>query len=334
MKEWGKMNKTEVYNMLAARFGLFYDGANDVLHGQYEGYDLLIYAPNASYPYLLTVHTAARIVSGAVLTKDEIKEFKKGVKPITNLQQNGTNISIMLKNEPKPEKLMENLMVSVNALIPFLKRMGFHPCCNLCNQQVETSAYKAAGTFYHLCEDCAGRMQSGISVETYERQQKNENVIGGVVGALIGSVVGVLVIVLLSQLGYVAAISGVVMAIGVLKGYELLGGKLTKKGIVISVVIMLLMTYIGDQIDWALRLYIQGGGKEEGFTLFECYRLLGLALEEEIIEKGSYYGNLVMLYLFLLLGAIPTIVSKVREKKEAARMVKIGSVGDYGVYNR
>lgn len=40
---------------------------------------------------------------------------------------------------------------------------------------------------------------------------KKENLVGGVVGALIGSLLGVASIVLLSQLGYVAAISGVIM---------------------------------------------------------------------------------------------------------------------------
>lgn len=71
-----------------------------------------------------------------------------------------------------------------------------------------------------------------------QNAQKTENLAGGIAGALIGSLLGVVCIVLLSQLGYVAAISGVLMAVGVLKGYEKLGGKLTKKGIVISMIIM------------------------------------------------------------------------------------------------
>ncbi|MGN0400637.1 MAG: hypothetical protein ACI4HQ_00070 [Acetatifactor sp.] len=326
--------KTEVYSMIASGLGLFYDGANDVLHGQREGFDLIIYAANANYPFMLSIHTSAKSSIGASLTKDEIKELTKGVKPISSFQQTGNSFVANLCNEAKPEKLVENVMVSVNAMLSFLKNKGYYPCCGLCEQQAELSAYRTAGTFYHLCTDCSIKMQSNITMSVHENQQKSENVVGGFVGALIGSLVGVLVIVLLSQLGYVAAISGVVMAVGVLKGYELLGGKLTKKGIVISVVIMLLMTYIGDQIDWALRLFTQGGGKEEGFTLFECYRLVGYALEEEIIDAAAYYGNLVMLYMFLLLGAIPTIISKVKEKKDAVRMIKIGSVGDYGVYNQ
>lgn len=41
-------------------------------------------------------------------------------------------------------------------------------------------------------------------------------------GALLGSLVGVVSIIIFSQLGYVAALSGVIMAVCTLKGYEML----------------------------------------------------------------------------------------------------------------
>lgn len=72
-------------------------------------------------------------------------------------------------------------------------------------------------------------MRTNMLSSAQMMQQKKENAVGGIVGALPGSLVGVLCIILLSQMGYVAAVSGVVMAVGVLKGYELLGGKVSKK---------------------------------------------------------------------------------------------------------
>ena len=61
-------------------------------------------------------------------------------------------------------------------------------------------------------------------------QKKRENVPAGIVGAFLGSLIGVACAVLIGQLGYVASVSGLVMAVCALKGYELLGGSLTKKG--------------------------------------------------------------------------------------------------------
>lgn len=164
------------------------------------------------------------------------------------------------------------------------------------------------------------------------KSQKRENVIGGIVGALLGSLLGVASIVLLSQTGYVSVLAGVVMALGVLKGYELLGGKLTKKGVVICVVIMLLMTYVGDRADWALLLYREGGGADAGFNVFECYRMIPQAISAGIIEIQTYLLNLVLLYVFLLLGAVPTIRGKVKEKQEEGQMVKLGSADSFNSY--
>ena len=44
------------------------------------------------------------------------------------------------------------------------------------------------------------------------------------------------------------------MAVCTLKGYEIGSGKLSKRGIVISVILMLVMTYVGDRLDWAIMI--------------------------------------------------------------------------------
>ena len=50
-------------------------------------------------------------------------------------------------------------------------------------------------------------------------EKKRENVPAGIVGAFLGSLIGVACAVLIGQLGYVASISGLVMAVCALKGY-------------------------------------------------------------------------------------------------------------------
>ena len=59
------------------------------------------------------------------------------------------------------------------------------------------------------------------------KKTRQENVAAGLVGALLGSLAGVLCTVVIGQMGYVTSISGLVMAVGALKGYELLGGRLS-----------------------------------------------------------------------------------------------------------
>lgn len=87
-----------------------------------------------------------------------------------------------------------------------------------------------------------------------EEREKRENIVAGVVGAFLGSLIGVACVVIIGQLGYVASISGLIMAVCALKGYELLGGTLSRKGAAISMVLILAMTYFAHQLSWAIAL--------------------------------------------------------------------------------
>ena len=142
----------------------------------------------------------------------------------------------------------------------------------------------------------------------------------GTVGALLGSLLGVVCIIILSQLGYVAAISGVIMAVCTLKGYELLGGKLSNKGIAIACVLMLVMTFVGDRLDWAIVV-----SRSLGTDFFTSFRAISYLMAEGAIDSGSYVGNLVLLYLFVLLGAVPTVIGTLRSRKQSAKIYRLGS---------
>lgn len=325
---------TDNYMELALALGFRYDNVNNVLYGQKDGYDIIIYAADAGHPYLLSIHTAAKNAYGANLTKEQLKEPAKTVKSLGVCSQDGNNIFITVNaamgKSVNQEKLHSSVSEGLSVFTAFLREKGFTPCCSICGKDEEVSGHRSGGFYYHLCPECATSMRTEIATTKSEKQ---ENVIGGIIGALLGSLVGVVCIVLLSQLGYVASLSGVVMALGVLKGYELLGGKLTKKGIIICVVVMLAMTYLGDRANWALLLFTEGGGSDAGFSVFECYRIVPQMLSAGMIEKDTYLIDLAMLYGFLLLGAVPTIRNKIKEKQHEGRMVKLGSADSFGNYS-
>lgn len=327
---------SENYASLAAAVGLSYDAANDVLYGQKDGYQVMVYAPNSQYPYMLSIYISARNIYGGGLNKADLKAFAKSVKPIARCEQKNNSIVAYMKNQSNCEKLKGNLAEALGAFTAFLRQRSFTPCCSSCGRNAEISNYRMVTSYFQLCEECETGMRSNLSVMAQQEQQKRENVIGGTVGAVLGSLLGVLCIVVLGQLGYVASVSGAVMAIGVLKGYEMLGGKLTKKGVIISSVIMLIMTYVGNQLDWAIELFTKAGGSAHGLNLFDCYRLVPMMVfnlyREELM--GSYIVNLIMIYVFLLLGAVPTIRNRVYEQNIKGTMVKIGSAGTFGGYGQ
>ena len=159
-----------------------------------------------------------------------------------------------------------------------------------------------------LCPDCASRLQQDMALAEQQKQQKSENVIGGIVGAVLGSLLGVLCMVVLAQMQYVASISGVVLAICALKGYEILGGKLTRRGVVISVIVMIVMTYAGNQIECGIAI-----ARAYGEDIFTGIRNVSNLRRAGMLDMSTYWSNLLMLYVFTVLGAVPTIRKTLNE---------------------
>lgn len=145
-----------------------------------------------------------------------------------------------------------------------------------------------------------------MELET-DKKQRRENVVAGVVGAFLGTLVGVLCTVIIGQLGYVASVSGLIMAVGALKGYELLGGTLSKKGAVISCVFILIMTYLAHRLTLAFAVT-----SALSIGVFDSFQLVPALVSEGILEARAYWGDLALLYLFTLLGAVPTILGGLR----------------------
>ena len=132
-----------------------------------------------------------------------------------------------------------------------------------------------------------------------------ENAFLGLMGALVGAILGGASIILLSQLGYIASISGFILAFCTLKGYELLGKRLSKKGIVLCVILMIVTPFVADWIDWAI--FLMKDYPEYGLTLVDSCIMLGELMAEGYVDMFEYVKNLGMIYLFVILGAFGTL---------------------------
>ncbi len=135
--------------------------------------------------------------------------------------------------------------------------------------------------------------------------EKKENVFTGTLGALIGALLGAVVILLLSRIGLVASISGLVLAFCTFKGYALLGKQLSVKGFVICLILIIITPYFADRLDWALR--IRNNFSYSGLSIGEAFANIPDFIEIGIIKKSNYIMNLVLLYVFAALGAFGTI---------------------------
>lgn len=194
--------------------------------------------------------------------------------------------------------------------------------CKKCGAEVATSA--------SFCEYCGAPInqeealqQSYSAPAAYtttaavaqpEVVEKKENVLIGLVGALIGAAIGGGSIVLLGRMGITASICGFILAVCTFKGYELLGGKLGKLGLLLCLVIIAVTPYIADRIDWAF-VVLEAYG-DMGVTFGQAFNAVPALVAEEAIDKGGYISNLLMLYLFTAIGGFSVIFSTFKGKKK------------------
>ena len=298
----------------AQRLHLMVDGESSILFGSVGGYRTMLWRNDQG----LAVMTLSLHKLGQEPDQSAIRQFVKGTRLVMGFSVRRSRVELTLNVRFGNPNQVEKLAEAVAAVVEFLHASGYDNCCQNCGSAVETDPCIMTGVPSLLCDSCY--QQLGHLQEQNQQAElgKTENVVAGTVGALLGSLLGVACIVLLGQLGYVAAVSGIVMAICTMKGYELLGGKLTKKGVIISGVIMIVMTYVGDRVDWAIMI-----ARELETDVFYGYRLLPLLLSEEVIDMTSYVLELVLLYALLLVGAIPTIQNAMRKDKVAGTICKL-----------
>lgn len=132
-----------------------------------------------------------------------------------------------------------------------------------------------------------------------------ENTLLGVIGALIGALIGGASIILFSQMGYVASLSGVILSFCTLKGYELLGKQLSKKGVIICVILMVITPFAADWLNWGIMLLQEMS--DYGYSLLDWMVMFLEMLADGVIPMADYLKNLGMIYLFVVLGAFGTI---------------------------
>ena len=124
-----------------------------------------------------------------------------------------------------------------------------------------------------------------------------EKVAGGILGAFLGTLIGAICIVLVNQFGYIASISGVVMGVCALKG------------IIICVILILLMVYISNWFSYAVAV-----AQVYKADIVSSFLVVPELIKEGAIESGAYYKDLLMLYVFTAIGAVPVIKNQIKGK--------------------
>ena len=300
------MSVTSVNQKLATELGLNYDRESGIVAGFYNGYHIAFIMQNNLRQIVVSVSNG----TGQMPEKEILKQaHKENKKVLSNPSVQGYRATYSIPNAISDNGKLERSAAAAAVLTEFLKANCLRDCSELSGRPDESSCYYVSGGLRFLTRDEYDTERNRAQSSFNEQNSKRGNPIAGIVGALIGSFAGLVVMVLIGQLGYVSPWTGLVMGVCVAKGYELLSGKFDTVGLVCSILIMVGMTYLGNQLDWAITI-----ARAYEANVFDAFPVVN-----EVVKANEllpvYYRNLALYYFAMLCGALPTIYGLMKNRQ-------------------
>ncbi|MGT2772467.1 hypothetical protein [Streptococcus marimammalium] len=293
--------------------GFQLDKETNTLYGVKDGFHFAIIptGDNKIYQLLFSLGKDQQPVAD-----DDYKELKASSKVIKRFKSINYKVVLDIKTGLTKAKTAENAQQALEEAVSFFKEKQYEDVDEMTGEIGRNEIYLVSGAINFLTPESYAKMTTELNIDLQKEAQKTENVIAGVVGALLGSLIGVIAIVIIGQLGYVSIISGVIMGVSTISGYELLGKRLSKKGIAISVIIMLLMIYVANQADLSLTI-----AKYYDLSFFEVFSTV---LAKGSIDDPSYWVNLGMIYFFSVIGFASTLYGIIKSRQEKFTTRRLG----------
>lgn len=204
------------------------------------------------------------------------------------------------------EDVSRSVSQMLGLLVSYLEEHGYESGCEACGTtQRSISCYDINGMCHHACDVCLKNTEASLEKSKETLQSKKSNFLGGMAGAFLGSLIGI--ILWCSIFDEYKFIFGLVICWGAFKGYELLGGRMDRRGVIISVAFTVVSVFLANRISW---IYEMGYMFElSGYGLVDSF----LYLEPLLVEMGElefYLRDLVVAYAVLVIMKYEEVIKK------------------------
>ena len=258
------------------------------------------------YTFLILMGRNELVVSvlrgGEEPDKESFRDFVKARPELSGCKTAGTRVIFSLRPGAAAKSYAGKIHTLLPELLSFLHENGYENCCEISHAVGETVGCMTSGVPQLVAPALFTELSRKADQNERIQAETPENIGRGILGALIGGLIGAAAIVLI-VLGY--------CTIG---GYRRGAGKLSALGIAVSVVVMLAAVYLGNRMDIAI-----AASQELDLSLGQAF-----AWMHELVDADAYRSNLITLYLFSAIGAVPTAFNAHKIAKEKGRVYRIG----------
>ena len=200
----------------------------------------------------------------------------------------------------------------IKGLAEKLEEIDARCVCSSCSNTEDLAYYASETSHALLCEDCARKAMNDLEAD----KAGKGNYIQGFLASLAGAIIGSFFWIVIGALGFVASIAGFAIAWCAFTGYAFAKGKLTKKGIVLNVVAIVIAfifaQYAGLFIDFLKEVESVKGHPILALRVF-------LLITPEMLSDGEFVKELLpnigLGLLFAFLGTYRMIANNFKTAK-------------------
>lgn len=297
--------KKKILNEIRENTQLNYLEKEGALAGTYRGYNISIGTLNKTYD-ISYIYIPLKIPQEFSVERISIflNELRCKYKGISVASYEDYRIKINYAPKLKKQNKTEIIMNIIDEILNFAQTNSFVSCCEICGESNVMAPLIVNGVITSCCVNCRLDMKNSIAMNQQTQREKKSNIIGGIVGSLIGALIGSIIWIIIYQLGYIAAVGGLAIAICSIKGYELFGGKLNLTGIIITSIITIMLVYLAQHVSLGIDIY--NAYKEFDITIFDAIRSVPEFLAEESIMR-PFLTDLIVGYILTLIGSVSYI---------------------------
>jgi hypothetical protein len=240
--------ENELLKEISENTGLKFSEKGQAIGGKYQGYNITInYCTERFYidiPIRVTNECGVNEINGF------LNYVGNKYKNITLAQYIDYNIKIQYLKEAGDDSAT---ILILNEIVKFAKDKNLVTCCGFCGQNKYVIPFMKDKLLVPYCLDCKIQEKEVATIGGGNKTFQGPNSISGILGAMLGALIGLTVWIIIARMGNIAYVGGLVIAVATIKGCEILGNGIDKKGIIISICIIIVTVFLAQYISYAIK---------------------------------------------------------------------------------